>query len=171
MRKLDMRQGKPLGPGDRLVTWTKPVRIPKHHWTQAQWDQLPGQLSVRLIRVNVETPGFRTRSVTIATTLIDSRVYPAQAIRDLYAKRWNIELHFAQIKTTLGLDVLRCHKPDMIRKELQIHLIAYNLVRILMQKAAHLHDVPLDRISFKGSLDTLRHWCSVSDYMKEMVSN
>jgi len=160
MRKVDLRQGKPLGPGDRLITWTKPIQVPKH-WTQVQWDQLPEQLSVRLIRVTIETPGFRTRSVTIATTLIDVDLYPAQAIRDLYAKRWNIELHFAQIKTTLGLDVLRCQKPDMIRKELQIHLIAYNLVRVLMQKAAHLHDVPLDRISFKGSLDALRHWAGV----------
>ncbi len=70
---------------------------------------------------------------------------------------WNIELHFAQIKTILGLDVLRCQGPEMIEKELQVHLIAYNLVRALMQKAAHLHHVVPERISFKGSLDTLRH--------------
>jgi hypothetical protein len=82
------------------------------------------------------------------------------AIRELYAQRWTIELHFAQIKTILQLDVLRCQSPGMIQKELQVHLIAYNLVRALMQKAAHLHHVPLERISFKGTLDTLRHWAA-----------
>jgi hypothetical protein len=159
LRKTDWRCGRHLGPGDRLVTWTRPGPAPEH-WTQAQWDLLPAQLSVRLVRVIVETPGFRTRTVLIATTLTDAALYPADAIRELYARRWTIELHFAQIKTILQLDVLRCQSPGMIHKELQIHLIAYNLVRALMQKASHLHDVPLERISFKGSLDTLRHWAA-----------
>jgi len=159
MRKVDLRRGRRLGPGDQLVVWSKPVQPPLHV-TPAQWELLPQKLAVRLIRVVVETPGFRTRSVLIATTLLDAGLYPAEAIRDLYARRWTIELHFAQIKTTLQLDVLRCQSPDMIRKELQIHLIAYNLVRALMQKAAHLHHVPLERMSFKGTLDTLRHWAA-----------
>jgi IS4 transposase len=94
---------------------------------------------VRLVRVIVQTPGFRTRTVLIATTLTDADLYPADALRELYAQRWTVELHFAQIKTILGLDVLRCQSPAMIQKELQVHLIAYNLVRGLMQKAAHLH--------------------------------
>jgi Transposase DDE domain/Insertion element 4 transposase N-terminal len=160
LRKTDWRRGRHLGPGDRLVRWSRPGPAPEH-WTKAQWDLLPAQLSVRLVRVIVQTPGFRTRTVLIATTLTDAVLYPADAIRELYAQRWNIELHFAQIKTILGLDVLRCQSPAMIQKELQIHLIAYNLVRALMQKAAHLHDVGLERISFKGSLDTLRHWAAV----------
>jgi hypothetical protein len=159
LRKTDWRRGQRLGPGDRVVTWTKPTRPPEH-WLQAQWELLPAQLAVRLLRVVVETAGFRTRTVLLATTLSDAELYPADALRELYAQRWNIELHFAQIKTILGLDVLRCQSPDMIQKELQVHLIAYNLVRALMQKAAHLHDVPLERISFKGALDTLRHWAA-----------
>jgi hypothetical protein len=159
MRKVDLRRGRRLGQGDQLVEWSKPAQPPLHV-TPAQWDLLPQTLAVRLIRVVVETPGFRTRSVLIATTLTDAALYPADAIRELYARRWTIELHFAQIKTILQLDVLRCQSPTMIHKELQIHLIAYNLVRVLMQKAAHLHDVPLERISFKGSLDTLRHWAA-----------
>jgi len=160
LRKTDWRCGRHLGPGDRLVTWTRPGPAPEH-WTQAQWELLPAQLSVRLVRVIVETPGFRTRTVLIATTLTDAALYPADALRELYARRWTIELHFAQIKTILQLDVLRCQSPGMIQKELQVHLIAYNLVRALMQKASHLHDVPLERISFKGTLDTLRHWAAV----------
>ena len=159
MRKVDWRRGRRLGPGDQLVTWSKPA-LPLENWTQVEWDALPQELAVRLIRVIVEAPGFRTRSVLLATTLTDATLYPAEALRELYARRWNIELHFAQIKTILQLDVLRCQSPGMIAKELQVHLIAYNLVRALMQKAAHLHDVPLERLSFKGSLDTLRHWAA-----------
>ncbi len=159
LRKADLRRGQRLGPGDQLVEWSKPAKPPLHV-TPAQWELLPPTLSVRLIRVVVETPGFRTRSVLIATTLTAAALYPADAIRELYARRWTIELHFAQIKTILQLDVLRCQSPGMIHKELQIHLIAYNLVRALMQKAAHLHDVVLERISFKGTLDTLRHWAA-----------
>jgi hypothetical protein len=157
LRKSDFRFGRRLDLGDRLVVWTKPKNCPEV-WSKDEFARLPQQLPVRLIRTVIAAEGFRTRTVLIATTLIDAVLYPADAIRELYAQRWNIELHFAQIKTTLGLDVLRCQSPSMIEKELQIHLIAYNLVRGLMQKAAHLHYVPLDRISFKGSLDTLRHW-------------
>ena len=157
LRKSDFRFGRRLGLGDRLVVWTKPTKCPEV-WSKDEFARLPEQLPVRLIRTVITAEGFRTRSVLISTTLTDADLYPADAIRELYAARWNIELHFAQIKTTLGLDILRCQSPSMIEKELQIHWIAYNLVRGLMQKAAHLHHVPLERISFKGSLDTLRHW-------------
>lgn len=159
-RDVDMRQGKPLGSGDRLVTWSKPAKPPQG-CSHEQWEVLPDTLCVRIIRLVVEAKGFRTRTVFIVTTLIDPVAYPAEELRRLYGERWNVELHFAQLKTTLSLDVLRCQSPEMIRKELQIHLIAYNLVRSLMQRAAHIHHKPLDRISFKGSLDTVRHWAAV----------
>ena len=76
----------------------------------------------------------------------------------LYGQRWSVELHFHQLKSILQLDVLRCKSPELINKELQLHLIVYNLIRALMQKAAHRHDVSLTRLSFKGTLDTLRQW-------------
>jgi len=155
-RPTDLRRGRRLGKHDRLVVWDKP-RVCPRTLSAEEFALLPGQLSVRLIRTTITAKGFRTRAVTIATTLIDAALYPADTLRELYARRWNIELHFAQIKTTLEMDVLRCQSPAMIEKELHIHLIAYNLVRALMQKAAHLHDVPLERLSFKGSLDALRH--------------
>jgi hypothetical protein len=156
-RKVDRTPGDILGTGDRLVTWQKPVACPRH-WTKEEFAALPATLTVRLIEVVVEVPGFRTQSLTLVTTLLDPVVYPAAELRRLYAQRWQVELHFAQIKTTLGLDVLRCHSPAMIRRELQINLIAYNCVRALMQRAAHTHDVPLARLSFQGTLVTLRHW-------------
>ena len=155
-RPADMRCGRRLGKGDQLVVWTKPRSCPDTLSAQ-DFAALPEQLPVRLIRIVVTAPGFRTREITLATTLTDPVRYPADTLRHLYARRWTVELHFAQIKTLLEMDWLRCQSPAMVEKELQIHLIAYNLVRALMQQAAHLHHVPLDRISFKGSLDALRH--------------
>jgi hypothetical protein len=155
-RPADLRRGRRLGRHDRLVVWDKP-RVCPRTLSAEEFALLPEHLSVRLIRTSITAKGFRTREVTIATTLLDAALYPADTLRELYARRWNIELHFAQIKTTLEMDVLRCQTPAMIEKELQIHLIAYNLVRALMQQAAHLHDAPLERLSFKGSLDALRH--------------
>jgi hypothetical protein len=155
-RPADLRRGRPLGKHDRLVIWSKPKTCPRT-LSAEEFALLPAQLSVRLIRTIITAKGFRTRKMTIATTLLDPALYPADTLRELYARRWNIELHFAQIKTTLEMDVLRCQSPAMIEKELQIHLIAYNLVRALMQQSAHLHDAPLERLSFKGSLDALRH--------------
>jgi len=160
LRKVDGRVGQALGEGDRLVTWTKPKpgSAASH---AAEWAALPERLSLRLIRLFVAAPGFRTRSVILVTTLVDPKLYPAEAVRALYGERWSVELHFHQLKTILQLDVLRCKSPELISKELQLHLIVYNLIRALMQKAAHLHNVSLARLSFKGTLDTVRQWSEV----------
>jgi len=156
-RQFDARKGKVLGRDDRLVTWTKPVKAPAGYSAE-EHDALPDAMQVRLIRLEVQAPGFRTKTIVLATTLLDPEAYPADAIRDLYAQRWAVELHFHQIKVTLGLDVLKCKSPEMIEKELLMHVIAYNMVRALMQRSAHLHRVSLRRISFKGALDTIRHF-------------
>ena len=156
-RKVSFRQGRRLGPDDRLVTWQKPAQRTEV-WSLEAWEALPGSLSVRLIRLRVNTPGFRTRSLTLVTTLTDADAWPADTIRALYAERWGVELHFAQIKTTLGLDILRTKSPELIEKETAIHLIAYNLVRLFMQRAAGDYHADLSRLSFKGTLDTVRHF-------------
>lgn len=159
-RRADFRSGKMLGPDDRLVTWAKPAQRTEA-WSVAEFAALPETLTLRMIRLQVATKGFRTRTVVLMTTLLDAEVYPADALRELYGERWQVELHFHQIKTLLGMDVLRGKSPELIQREAALPRIAYNLVRSLMQRSAHLHQVPLERISFKGSLDTLRHWSSV----------
>jgi Transposase DDE domain len=160
MRKADFRSGKALGKGERLVTWTKPAQRTSA-WSAAEFAALPASLVLRMIRLEVAAPGFRTRRVILVTTLLDQELYPAEEIRSLYGQRWSVELHFHQLKTILHLDILRCQSPELINKELQLHLIVYNLIRALMQKAAHCHDVSLARISFKGTLDTVRQWNEV----------
>jgi len=159
MRKVDLRRGKVLGPMDRLITWEKPVKCPPG-WSEAEFAALPERLPVRIIGLHVTVPGCRSRAVTLVSTLLDPIAYPAEQLRELYAKRWNVELHFHQIKVALAMDVLSCKSPDMIEKEILIRLISYNLVRAFMQRAAHLHHAPLDRLSFKGSLDTTRHFAA-----------
>lgn len=156
-RKASFREGRRLGPDDRLVTWTKPAQR-LEAWSVQEWEALPEHLELRLVRLQVQTPGFRTKSVILATTLTDASTYPAEEIRALYARRWTVELHFHQIKILMGLDILSCKRPELVKKEALMHLIAYNLIRILMQKAAHTYAADLRRLSFKGALDTVRHF-------------
>lgn len=158
-RKVSFREGRRLGKDDRLVTWQKPAQR-TDAWSLEEWEALPAELSLRLIRLQVSTPGFRTRSVTLVTTLTDAHTYPADKIRALYGQRWEVELHFHQIKILLGLDILRCKSPELIEKETLMHLIAYNMIRLFMQKAAGTHQVDLRRMSFKGTLDTVRHFAN-----------
>jgi Transposase DDE domain len=159
-RPDDLRQGRVLGSKDRLVTWKKPGQRPKGMSVE-DYKALPPTLTVRLIGLEVSVPGWRTRRAVLTTTLTDVEKYPADLIRDLYLRRWQVEMHFAQIKTLLQMDILRTKSPQMIEKELLIGLIAYNLVRALMQRCAHLHHVPLERLSFQGCVDTLRHYAQV----------
>lgn len=160
MRRADFRAGRALGPEDRLVSWQKPAQRTEA-WSEVEFAALPQTLTLRMIRLRVAAQGFRTRTVVLVTTLLDPQAYPAAELRELYGERWNVELHFHQIKTLLAMDVLRCKSPELIEREVALHRIAYNLVRSLMQRSAHLHHVALGRISFKGSLDTLRHWSAV----------
>jgi Transposase DDE domain len=141
----------------KAMLWTKPKRQ-EATWDDALWAELPEQLSMRIVRFRVTVPGFRTEEVVLVTTLLDSTTYPDQAIAALYQRRWAVELHLRDIKTTLGLDILRCQSPELIEKEIWLQAIAYNLLRALMLEAAWTYNVPLDRLSFKGTVDTLRQW-------------
>jgi hypothetical protein len=156
-RPHDLRKGKRLGPNDRLVTWHKPRQRPRG-CTLTDWRRAPDTLTLRLVYVSVNIPGFRTQSFVVVTTLLDPIAYPADALAKLYLRRWAVELFLRDIKITLGMDVLRCQTPAMVRKEIAMHAIAYNLIRALMQQAAALYHVPIERLSFKGSVDTLREW-------------
>jgi DDE family transposase len=160
MRSTDFRKGTHLGSSDRLITWTKPARAARV-WSREQFDALPATLTVRMLRFCTQTPGFRSQQVVLVTTLLDPKLYPLETLAELYFQRWGVELHFREIKTLLGMDILRCLSPKMILKELAMQRIAYNLVRSLMQQAAISHHVPLGRLSFKGSLDSLHHFADV----------
>lgn len=156
-RLSDLRKGKRLGKNDRLFTWYRPNQRPP--WLPPSgWKKIPPQLTLRVLRVALPSPGYRTQSVTLVTTLLDPQRYPAQEIAGLYLRRWKIELWFRDLKTSMGMEVLRCQRPQMLHKELEMFLIAYNFVRCLMVQAGTTNFVALDRLSFKGTVDSLRQF-------------
>jgi len=149
---------KKLGNNDLLIQWKKPVRSKASSYSQEGWEALPNTLLLRQIKVTVNQTGFRVKSFYIITTLLDAEAYPASEIAEAYFQRWDVELCFRDIKTTMGMDILRCKSPDMVRKEILMHFITYNCIRSLMIEAAEQEDVDLQRISFKASLQALRQW-------------
>jgi hypothetical protein len=152
-RKIDYRKTKRLGAGDCLVTWTRPEK-PK--WMdQAMYDQIPATLTLRMVEVKVHEPGFRTESFFVVTTLLDPQAYPQQEIADLYRKRWLVELDIRAIKVSLGMDVLRCKTPAMVRKEVWTCLLAYNLIRKAMLQAATEAGLSPRELSFTNALQTI----------------
>jgi len=159
-RNLDLRQAPKLGPSDWLTSLPKPPQPPPY-MTPAEWEALPLTIPVRLIRSCLQIKGFRTQTVWIVTTLLDAQLYPATAIAALYLHRWQMELSFRDLKTTMGMESLRCQTPAMIEKELRVFLIAYNCLRALMAEAAIAHALPTQRISFKGTVDALRSFTPV----------
>lgn len=157
-RKIDFRRcERRLGVRDAVFRWSKPLQRPKY-LTKKQFARLPSSICVRVIRTQFTIPGFRTKSVTLVTTLLDAEKYPADELAALYLRRWRLELCFRDLKTTMGMEQLRGQSPAMVHKESLAFLIAHNLIRTVMADAAGIHDVPLERISFKGSVDAVRHF-------------
>lgn len=113
---------------------------------------------MRVLRFSLQVPGFRVRSVTLVTTLLDPEKYPAEDLAWLYTERWRVELWFRDIKTSMGMEVLRCKTPKMVHKELEMFLIAYNLIRCLMAEASLRYDVGMSWLSFKGTVDSVRQF-------------
>lgn len=155
-RKNDFRCGKKLGPNERLQIWRKPRQQPALSRLDAQqWAQLPEQMEMRIIRVKGPDRDGKRTTRYLVTTLLDAQTYPCEEIASLYMHRWEIELRFRDIKTTMGMEMLRTQRPEMIRKEVLMHMIAYNAVRLLMLKAASATGVNHRRISFKGTLQVI----------------
>lgn len=158
LRRVDFRRAKRRSrPGEGLFTWQKGKK-PSAFLPLAEWLGLPSEITVRLLRVEIKQAGFRTRRLTLVTTLLDETLYPSEQIVAAYARRWRLEICLDDLKTTLGMEHLRCRRPDMVQKELLIFFIVHNLLRALMIDAALSGEVGLERISFKGSLDGFRQW-------------
>ncbi len=145
---------------DHIVDWIKTAVCPV--WMDyRQWLKMPERLRLREVSFRVEVPGFRSRAITIVTTLTDARRYPAESFAELYRRRWMAELALRDLKTTMGMDVLRCKSPDMVEKELRMFFIAHNLIRVLIFEAAQKRGVLPYQISFKGALSVARQWAPV----------
>jgi putative transposase len=152
-RHYDFRKGQRLGKGDHVVFWHKPARP---EWMdEATYAAIPDSLEVREVRVRLVQPGCRTREVIVATSLKDVKQYRQKDIADLYHYRWHVELDIRSIKQTLQMDVLSCQTPEMVRKEVWMHLLAYNLVRAVMAQAAQKKQLKPREVSFAGAVQTV----------------
>jgi len=157
-RDPQLDKGTRLGANDWRVTWSRPLQASKgqHPAINAA---LPDTLTLRFVHVQSSTKGFRTHDLKIVTTLLDPSEHHAQQIAAWYQRRWQVELYFDDIKTSLGMDALRCKNPHNIARELLMHMIACNLVRHLMISAEPLRDLDSrDDLSFKGTMDRLDQW-------------
>jgi Transposase DDE domain len=154
-RRADFRRGRRLGREDQLVTWTKPAHVPD--WmSRAEYEAMPAQLTVRELRVRVRDRTQRVRDLVLVTTLANRTTYPAGELGNLFRQRWHAELDLRALKTEMHMEMLRTKRPAMVRKEVAIHLLAYNLIRGIMAEAARSGGVEPRRLSFKGALHTVR---------------
>jgi len=152
-RTADFRRGQRLGQEDHVVHWRKPTSI--RSLDRQSYQALPESVTVRETRVRVAQPGFRTKAVVVVTTLLDPRQATKDELAALYRARWHNELDLRSIKSTMQMGALRCKTPEMVRKEIWAHVLAYNLIRTVMAQAAATHDLLPRSISFKGALQTL----------------
>jgi hypothetical protein len=149
LRDDDCRRGHRLGRGQRLMYWRRPARPA---WlTPELYATMPQGLWMREVRVHVTEPGFRTERLTIATTLLDPRQYSREAVGELSRQRWHVELDIRALKTYLGMEQLRCQSPEMVAKEIWVHVLAYNLVRKTTAQAALAHGFHPRQVSFTAA--------------------
>ncbi|MCH7686694.1 MAG: IS4 family transposase [Planctomycetes bacterium] len=152
-RKVDFRSGQRLGPGDHLARWIKPRRP---EWmSPKQYAALPDSMCLRELRQQIVRKGYRTRTIVIVTTLLDAELFPRDEIAKLYRLRWDAEINLRSLKTMMQMDVLRCKTPEMVRKEIWAHLLAYNLIRTVMAQAALAHGKHPRHLSFTRAMRTL----------------
>ena len=152
-RRADFRTGIRLGKNDHLVSWKKPTSI--RSVDREIYRSFPESITIREVRFRVEQPGFRTRSIVVVTTLLDPEQATVEKLAALYRARWNNELDLRSIKVALQMDMLRCKTPELVRKEIWTHVLAYNLIRTVMAQAAIRKEVPPRSISFKATLQVL----------------
>jgi hypothetical protein len=158
-REFDSTAGLPgsrwtpvRGESDQIIVWYKPRMKPK--WiSKEEYAALPAELTVRVLRYRVESPGFRVGDVTVVTTLLDAAAYPAEEVAMLYFRRWLVEVNFKHIKVTMKMDVLRCETVEGVLKELAMFALVYNLVRSVTTESARVQGSAPERISV---IDTIR---------------
>ena len=149
-RITDFRRGQSLGTRDHIVRWPKPAALPE--WmTPEQYARFPNELTVREVKVAHRV---------LVTTLLDHRQVSKDDLSALYTRRWNVELDLRNLKTTTGMDVLSCQTPQMNEKQLWVHLLAYNVIRLLMAQAASNAGVDPRNLSFKHTVQLWTEWVS-----------
>lgn len=155
-RKLDWQAGKKISPIERIVTWKKPQRRPgRNKISDEQWEDLPDEITLRYIRIGYENRMGEKAALVVVTDLLGADRFEATELASLYARRWEIELKLRDVRTTLGMEAFAVKTPDMAHKILRMMMIAYNLIRIIMQHATQADNRKIHHMSFKGTLDLI----------------
>jgi hypothetical protein len=150
-RHCDFRRGKKLGIGDHIVQWQRPLICPQS-MSRRDFEALPERIEVREVHLLVQQPGFRSKEIILVTTLLDPKRYGKAKLAELYQLRWQAtEVNLKHLKTTLKMEMIAAKTPEMVQKEIWMHLLAYNLLRTLMWQAAQQAQVPPLRISLQGT--------------------
>jgi putative transposase len=148
-RKTDFRRGRAIARHEHVVAWEKPRRP---DWMDpATYAAIPATLTVREIGVDVEVPGFRVTRIVLVTTLLNEQHYPKEELAELYRQRWHVELDLRSIKCSLEMDYLRTKTPEMVRRDVWVHLLAYNLIRKAAAQAALTQEKLPRQIGFAGT--------------------
>jgi hypothetical protein len=143
-RLYDFRKGESLGKRDHIVEWEKPD---KPEWMDDEtYKTYPGYIRVREFKMNGNT---------YVTTLLSHKKYHKKELAKIYELRWHLEINLKSIKETMNMDMLSCKTPEMVGKEMGIHFLAYNIIRIIMAEACIRHNAIPNRISFKGTVQLL----------------
>src|ERR1700739_3688200 len=161
-RKADFRRGQRLGPDDHVVQWRKPTSI--RSLDRETYHALPDSITVRETRIRVRQTGFRTREIVVVTTLLDPKQTTKEDLATLYRARWHNELDLRSLKSAMQMGELRCKTPELVRKEVWTHILAYNLIRTVMAQAATRHGVAPRTISFTGAMQTLEAFQPLLDF-------
>ena len=155
-RKADFRKGKKIGPNERIYIWEKPKYQPKRsNLSKEEWAKLPQTQEVRIIRFWYNDKDGKQVRKHLVTTLLDQKKYGWKELVSLYLERWDIELRFRDVKTTMQFEALNVKTPEMAKKSLTMAMIGFNLIKAVSQEAAIEGDENIRYISFKGALDEI----------------
>ena len=153
--KIDWSKAKKIGHNDWLYTW-KNTSAASKTMSKEEWESLPPEFTVRLVKCRIYEDGFRDHSLFLLTTLTDPKLYPIEELGMLYQKRWDVEINFLHMKESMGMGILTCKTPEMIKKEITMYMISYNLVRGKMLNSSIDSGNRLERISYKGTTQAIR---------------
>ena len=123
-----------LGDGDRLTVWRKRWSRRSMTVPRERLEGFPDEIPVRIVTATIRARGFRDEKIVIATSLLDPEKYPKEMILEWYLRRWDIEVSFRDMKTTLRYEFIRGQTPRMVKLEVDILLLAYNLMRYVMAR-------------------------------------
>ena len=153
-RYYDFRTGEKLGKNDHIALWKKPN---KPTWmSQEKYNTYPCQIQIRELKVNGNI---------YVMTFLNSKKYPKAELAEIYKRRWEVEINLKSIKAIMNMDMLSCKTPEMVKKEIGVHFLAYNFIRIIMAEACIKHNSLPWKISFKGTIQLL------NEFMPQFLSS